>query len=93
MRERFVGSAFFELISAFYPMDIAMLTPNYFGFLNNLVTLINYESFKEIGEIACVTPARSSRGQTLKVRALAFPFNLHSSSKDTFRSVQSKTHT
>ena len=32
-----------------------MLTPNYFGFLNNLVTLINYESFKEIGEIACVT--------------------------------------
>ena len=74
-------------------MDIAMLTPNYFGFLNHLVTLINYESFKEIGEIACVTPARSSRGQTLKVRALAFPFNLHSSSKDTFRSVQSKTHT
>ena len=29
------------------------------------MTLINCESLKEIDEIACVTPARSSRGQTL----------------------------
>ena len=29
--------------------------PNYCGFLNNLVTLINCESLKEIGEMACVT--------------------------------------
>ena len=49
-------------------------SPNYFGFLNNFVTLINCESLKEIGEIACVTPARSFRGQTLKVRALPLPF-------------------
>ena len=40
-------------------------SPNYFGLMNNLVTLINCESLKEIDEIACVTPARSSRGQTL----------------------------
>ena len=40
--------------------------PNYFGFLNNLMTLIICESLREIGEMACVTSARSSRGQTLK---------------------------
>ena len=34
-------------------------------FLNNLMTLISCESLKEIGEVACVTPARSSHGQTL----------------------------
>ena len=39
---------------------------SYFGFLNNLVTLIKCESLKEIAEMACVTPARSSRGQNLK---------------------------
>ena len=39
--------------------------PNYFGFLNNSLTLTNCESLKEISEMACVTPARSSRGQTL----------------------------
>ena len=38
--------------------------PNYCGFLNNLVTLINCESLKEIGEMACVTPTRS-RGPLL----------------------------
>ena len=38
--------------------------PNYCGFFNNLVTLINCESLKEIGEMACVTPTRSPRGQT-----------------------------
>ena len=38
--------------------------PNYCGFLNNLVTLINCESLKEIGEMACVTPTRSPLGQT-----------------------------
>ena len=40
-------------------------SPNYFGLMNNLVTLINCESLKEIDEIACVTPSRSSLGQTL----------------------------
>ena len=29
-----------------------------------LPTLVNCESSKEIGEVKCVTPARSSRGQT-----------------------------
>ena len=41
-------------------------SPNYFGFLNNLMTLIICESLREIGEVACVTSAWSSRGQTLK---------------------------
>ena len=40
--------------------------PNYFGLLNNLMTLIICESLREIGEMACVTSAWSSRGQTLK---------------------------
>ena len=39
---------------------------NYFGLLNNLMTLIICESLREIGEVACVTSAWSSRGQTLK---------------------------
>ena len=38
---------------------------NYFGFLNNLVTLIDCESLKDIGEMVCDTPAQSSCGQTL----------------------------
>ena len=78
-------------MGALIPLGLAG-SPNYFGFLNNLVTVINCESLKEIDEIACVKPARSFRGQTLKVRALPFPSSLHSSSKDMFRSVQSKTH-
>ena len=41
--------------------------PNYFGVLNNLITLIICESLREIGEMACVTSAWSSRGQTLKI--------------------------
>ena len=41
-------------------------SPNYLGFLNNLMTLIICESLREIGEVACVTSAWSSRGQTLK---------------------------
>ena len=40
-------------------------SPNYFGLLNNLMTLIICESLREIGEMACVTPAWSSLGQTL----------------------------
>ena len=44
-------------------------SPNYFGFLNNLMTLIICESLREIGEVACVTSAWSSRGQTLNTRA------------------------
>ena len=39
-------------------------SPNHSVFLNNLVTLTNCESLKEIGQMACVTPAWSSRGQT-----------------------------
>ena len=39
--------------------------PNYFGLLNNLMALIICESLREIGEMACVTSAWSSRGQTL----------------------------
>ena len=41
-------------------------SPNYFGLLNNLMTLNICESLREIGEMACVTSAWSSRGQTLK---------------------------
>ena len=43
-------------------------SPNYFGILNNLITLIICESLREIGEMACVTSACFSRGQTLKTR-------------------------
>ena len=35
--------------------------PNYFGFLNNLMTFIICESLREIGAMACVTSAWSSR--------------------------------
>ena len=42
--------------------------PNYFGLLNNLMTLIICESLREIGEMACVTSAWSSRGQTLNAQ-------------------------
>ena len=45
-------------------------SPNYFGFLNNLMTLIICESLREIGEVTCVTSAWSSRGQTLKMSHL-----------------------
>ena len=41
--------------------------PNCFGLLNNLMTLIICESLREIGEMACVTYAWSSRGQTLNL--------------------------
>ena len=51
--------------------------PNYFGFLNNSLTLTNCESLKEIGVMACVTPARPSREQTLNpVRAWIFFFQV-----------------
>ena len=40
--------------------------PNYFGVLNKLMTLIICEGLREISEMACVTSAWSSRGQTLK---------------------------
>ena len=45
-------------------------SPNYFGLLNNLMTLIICESLREIGEMACVTSAWSSHGQTLNSRKL-----------------------
>ena len=42
-------------------------SPNHSVFVNNLlVSLIYCERLKEIGEMACVTPARSSRGQTYR---------------------------
>ena len=41
-------------------------SPNYSGFSNNLMIPINCESLKAIGEMACITPARFSLGQTLK---------------------------
>ena len=41
--------------------------PNYFGLLNNLMALIICEILREIGEMARVTSAWSSRGQTLKL--------------------------
>ena len=73
-REIFVKSAFFlanfSLLSlgfnvgALIPQGLAK-SPNYSGLLNNFMTLIKCESFKEIGEMACVTPARSFLGQTL----------------------------
>ena len=44
--------------------------PNYFGVLNNLMTWIICESLREIGEMACVTSAWSSRGQTLNTVSL-----------------------
>ena len=51
--------------------------PNYFGVLNNLMTLIICESLREIGEMACVTSAWSSRGQTInaikKIESLSKP--------------------
>ena len=49
-------------------------SPNYFGLLNNLMTLIICESLREIGEMACVTSAWSSRGQTLKVARNSFQY-------------------
>ena len=41
-------------------------SPKHSVFLNNLVTHRNCESLKEIGKMACVTPAWSSRGQTYR---------------------------
>ena len=43
--------------------------PNYFGLLNNSMTLIICESLRQIGEMACVMSAWSSRGQTLNTIA------------------------
>ena len=51
-------------------------SPNYFGLLNNLMTLIICESLREIGEMACVTSAWSSRGQTLKARFKRLTFHV-----------------
>jgi len=71
----FVGSTIIELISGFFSLGFdekdllpqgLTRSPNYFGLLNNLMTLIICESLREIGEIVCVTPAWSSCGQTLK---------------------------
>ena len=53
------------VVRALMPQEWAQ-SPKYSVFLNNLVSLINCESLKEIGEMACVTPVRSSRGQTYR---------------------------
>ena len=75
MWERLVGSAFFELNFSLLPQGFVVRalmpqewtqSPKHSVFLNNLMSLINCESLKEIGEMACVTPARSSRGQTYR---------------------------
>ena len=47
--------------------------PNYFGLLNNSMTLIICESLRQIGGMACVTSAWSSRGQTLNASAQFWP--------------------
>ena len=46
--------------------------PNYFGLLNNSMTLIICEILRQIGKMACVTSAWSSRGQTLKHGAILY---------------------
>ena len=69
----FIESGILELISGFIPgiwceaLIPQGLTgrPDYFGLLNNLMTLIICESLREISETTCVTSAWSSRGQTL----------------------------
>lgn len=61
-----VESAFLKLILDFNPRGSN--SPNYSGFSNNLMTLLQCESLKEIDEMACVTPARPSRGQTPDAR-------------------------
>ena len=53
-------------VGALIPQGLAG-SPNHFGIFNNLVTLLKCESLKEIGEMACVTPSRSSCGQYLKL--------------------------
>ena len=63
-------------------------SPNHSVFLNNLlVSLIYCESLKKIGEMACVTPARSSRGQTWRSSSLGtisyFSFRAHWLANDT----------
>ena len=52
-------------MKALIPQELTR-SPNYFGLLNNLMTLIICESLREIDDMACVTPAWSSREQTLK---------------------------
>ena len=46
--------------------------PDHFEFLDNSATLNICESVKEIGEMAFVTTAWSSRGQTVKPMCLRF---------------------
>ena len=53
-------------VRALIPQGKLTGSPNYSGFSNNLMIPINCESLKAIGEMACITPARSSLGQTLK---------------------------
>ena len=51
------------------------------GFLNNLVTLINCESLKEMGGMECVTPSRSWYYKTIT------PWHYHSSIENKFANV------
>ena len=52
-------------VKALIPQELTG-RPNYFGLLNDSMTLIICESLRQIGEMACVTSAWSARGQTLK---------------------------
>ena len=53
-------------VKALVPQGLTGST-NYFGLMNDFMTLIICESLREIGEMACVTHVWSSRGQTLKL--------------------------
>ena len=74
--ESFVESAFFELIIFNFLLQGFVVgalilqwwarSLNHSGFLISLVTLINCETLKKISEMACVRPAWSPHGQTLK---------------------------
>ena len=75
MREIFVGGAFIRANLSLLPQgfDVGALvsqglvgSPNYSGFLNNLMILINCEGLKEISAMARGTSTWSSHGQTLK---------------------------
>ena len=63
-RAKFLAQGF--VVRALMPQGWVGST-NHSVFLNNLLVSLMYcESLKEISEMACVTPARSSRGQTYR---------------------------
>ena len=54
-----------------YPPSGKIQNRNQFVFLSFGVDPLNWQSFIEIGEMACSTTARCSRGQTLKTKIQA----------------------